>query len=143
MLQVKDIRPTTIFIPKERGKTGGRSIDIAPALEILISENKLRSYPGDYYVFGEKGIPGTKVQFRDHFYRIFQKYLVKCGLSGRGHTLYAFKHTGAIQAVIAGVDILAIQNMCGHEDLKTTQKYLINIGAIRSTGNELAKLPNY
>lgn len=29
LLQVKDIRPTTIWIPIERGKTGGRSVDIA------------------------------------------------------------------------------------------------------------------
>jgi integrase len=143
MLKVKDIRPTTIFIPKDRGKTGGRSIDIAPHLEKLVQENNIRSYPSDWFVFGADGIPGPKVQFRDHFYRFFRKYLVKCGMAEAGHTLYAFKHTGAIQAVIAGVDILAIQNMCGHEDLKTTQKYLINIGAIRTTGNELSKLPVY
>lgn len=142
-LRVRDIRTTSIYIPKERAKTGGRSIDIAPALELLIQQFELRKYPADFYVFGADGLPGPLPRGRDYFYNNLIRILKILKMNDRGHTLYAFKHTGAIQAVIAGVDMLAIQNMCGHHDLKTTQKYLINIGAIRQTGNELAKLPNY
>jgi integrase len=142
-LQVKEIREKSIFIPKERGKTGGRTVPILPPLEKLIKKHQLRQYPEEYYVFGKGGSPGPNPYTSTHFYDYLQKYLAACKIDKNRHTLYAFKHTGAIMAYKAGVPVSIIQVLIGHESASQTEEYLINMGLINKTDQFLGNWPEY
>jgi integrase len=142
-LKVGEIREKSIFIPKERGKTGGRSVPIIPPLEKLIQKHGLRNYPADFYVFGKEGKPSEKPFTTTHFYDFLSKYLKICKLTGEGHTLYALKHTGAIMCYKAGVPINIIQILCGHSSPSQTAQYLTNMGLINPTDQFLGNWPEY
>ncbi len=60
-----------------------------------------------------------------------RKLLQKLGY-GPEYTLYGWKHSGVIAAYLAGLDVLAIQQMCGHSSVDMTYTYLRNIGLVRS-----------
>jgi integrase len=143
LLQVEDIRLKTIFIPKDRGKTGGRHIPILPPLEKLIQSLDLRNYPKEWYVFGRTYEPGPKPFTSTHFYDFFRKYAPKAGITDPGHTLYSFKHTGACLAYQANVPISVIQVMCGHESPSQTEAYLVNLGLITRIDPYLGDWPEY
>ena len=142
-LKVGELREKSIFIPKERGKTGGRSVPIIPPLEKLIQKHGLRDYPADFYVFGREGKPSDKPFTTTHFYDFLSKYLKICNLNGEGHTLYALKHTGAIMCYKAGVPINVIQILCGHSSPSQTAQYLTNMGLINPTDQFLGNWPEY
>jgi integrase/recombinase XerC len=71
------------------------------------------------YVFlGGKG----KVSYR-RMRRRFQDYLESCGLKHRGYTMHSIRHTAATHLLQHGASIRYVQELLGHEDLKTTQLY--------------------
>jgi len=71
------------------------------------------------YVFlGGKG----KVGYR-RMRRRFQEYLQACGLSGQGYTMHSIRHAAATHLLQHGASIRYVQELLGHEDLKTTQVY--------------------
>jgi integrase len=143
LLQVEDIREKTLFIPKERGKTGGRHIPILPPLERKIQEMGLRNLPSNWFVFGNKYQPGPKPFTSTHFYDFFAKYAKRAGVLKPGYTLYGFKHTGACLAYKANVPIHIIQALCGHESPTQTEAYLVNLGMITRLDSYLGDWPEY
>jgi site-specific recombinase XerD len=71
------------------------------------------------YVFlGGKG----KVGYR-RMRRRFQDYLEACGLKERGYTMHSMRHAAATHLLQHGASIRYVQELLGHEDLKTTQLY--------------------
>ncbi len=143
LLRVHEIREKSIFIPKERGKTGGRSVPILPPLHNLIEKNGLRDYPGHFYVFGKGGKPAEKPYTTTHFYDYLMKYLRKLEIHERGHTLYALKHSGACICYLAGVPISILQRLIGHESASQTEEYLVNLGLINPTDQFLGNWPEF
>lgn len=142
-LRVHEIRDKSIFIPKERGKTGGRSVPILPPLQKLIDAHGLRDYPGDYYVFGKAGKPSDKPFTSTHFYDYLMKYLRRMGINEKGHTLYALKHSGACICYMAGVPVSILQRLIGHESASQTEEYLVNLGLINPTDLYLGNWPEF
>jgi integrase len=142
-LRVHEIRDKSIFIPKERGKTGGRSVPILPPLQKLIDAHGLRDYPGDFYVFGKAGKPSDKPFTSTHFYDYLMKYLRRMGINEKGHTLYALKHSGACICYMAGVPVSILQRLIGHESASQTEEYLVNLGLINPTDLYLGNWPEY
>jgi integrase/recombinase XerC len=55
--------------------------------------------------------------------RRFREYLEKCGLSGKGYTMHAIRHAAATHLLQHGANIRYVQELLGHENLKTTQVY--------------------
>lgn len=53
----------------------------------------------------------------------FTKYLKRSGLTGKGFTMHKLRHTYASHLVLAGVDLLSVQQLLGHSDLNSTQVY--------------------
>jgi integrase len=142
-LRVHEIRDKSIFIPKERGKTGGRSVPILPPLQKLIDAHGLRDYPSDYYVFGKGGKPSDKPYTSTHFYDYLMKYLRRMGINEKGHTLYALKHSGACICYMAGVPVSILQRLIGHESASQTEEYLVNLGLINPTDQFLGNWPEF
>lgn len=143
LLRVHEIREKSIFIPKERGKTGGRSVPILPPLHNLIEKHGLRDYPGHFYVFGKGGKPAEKPYTTTHFYDYLMKYLRKLKIHEKGHTLYALKHSGACICYLAGVPISILQRLIGHESASQTEEYLVNLGLINPTDQFLGNWPEF
>jgi integrase len=120
----------TIKISSESSKTGKALIKpITKNLLDLILEYKLLNYPSNFYLFGKllnSGAVKASVN-----YATFQhtKILKKLDLHRKNETvLYSWKHTGNINAYLAGLDIKVIQKINGHSSLQTTEVYLRKLG---------------
>jgi integrase len=131
LLQVKDIREKTIFIPSKRAKNNkGEHITIHQDLEALIEEHGLRKYPKDYYVFTADQKPGEVPAGVNYFYKRHKKLLEELGLADESYTLYGYKHTGAINLYNATKDLLTVQRHCRHSTAAQTETYLRKYGVI-------------
>lgn len=54
---------------------------------------------------------------------LFQRYIKKSGLGNKGYTLHKLRHSFATHLHQAGVDVLTIQALLGHNDLNSTKIY--------------------
>ncbi len=141
LLQVRDLREKTIFIPSARSKNNkGGHIIIPPPLEQLIEQYKLRDYPPHYYIFTLKGVPGEKHVGKDYFYLRHRQILKELKLTDQAYDLYGWKHTGVINLFSAGADIKAIQQQCRHSTIGQTDRYMKDLGLIRNE-EMLSKFP--
>lgn len=130
-LRIQDIREKTILVTEQNAKMSRvRHVLIPPALEAMITERKLREYPGHYYVFSYDGIPSSEIVSESYWYRRHVKYMKHMDLYGHDYDLYGWKHTGATSLFKATKDLLLVQNQCGHTDVKQTVEYLRDLGAL-------------
>ena len=56
--------------------------------------------------------------------RAFHSHLRRCGLLGRGITPHWLRHTFATNLRLRGIDVVDVQGMLGHADLKSTMRYV-------------------
>ncbi|MDD4987005.1 MAG: tyrosine-type recombinase/integrase [Dehalococcoidales bacterium] len=54
---------------------------------------------------------------------IFEKYITKAGLSHKGYSLHALRHTFASELLNAGMRIECLQPLMGHSSLDVTRRY--------------------
>ena len=97
-----------------------------PFAEVLKQMN-LHLYPGDFYVFGRDGKPGKLPVAKNYFSAMYRRILEGLGYS-LDYSLYSWKHTGNVDAVLSGMDIKSIQLQNGHSDLSVTDEYLRDLG---------------
>jgi hypothetical protein len=76
--------------------------------------------------------PGTDRLFSENGAALRHRKLLQQLGYGPEYKLYGWKHSGVIAAYLAGLDILTIQQMCGHSSVDMTYTYLRNIGLVRS-----------
>ncbi|AEE53716.1 tyrosine-type recombinase/integrase [Haliscomenobacter hydrossis] len=69
----------------------------------------------------------TKPLGFDKMYRRHQKILKENGF-GKGYVLYSWKHTGAVQAVKAGITLKELQIQLRHHSLDQVDQYLRQMG---------------
>jgi integrase/recombinase XerC len=54
---------------------------------------------------------------------LFRGYLKRCGIKKEGLTVHSIRHSCATHLLESGADVRYIQDLLGHEDIKTTVKY--------------------
>lgn len=64
-----------------------------------------------------------KVSKYEHINKRFKEYLRKCGLDKKKYTLHSIRHATGTHLLSHGASIRYVQELLGHEDLKTTQLY--------------------
>lgn len=142
LLKVKNILNTSILITSSTAKKNkNRHVIIPDILEKLIQKHNIRSYPKEYYVFSTNGVPGEKPTGINYFYKRNKETLIACGLTDKEYDLYSWKHTGNIQAKIAGTSVFDLKEQNGHQSVQQTEKYLRKIGAISPQDKDKLKQP--
>jgi site-specific recombinase XerD len=66
---------------------------------------------------------GSKTMSYSTAHIIFEKYLTKAGLTHKGYSLHALRHTFASELLNAGMRIECLQPLMGHTSLDVTRRY--------------------
>jgi site-specific recombinase XerD len=119
-IKIRDIniRSNTLFIRSAKGKKD--RITLLPAgLKEMIKEY-LRKYKPKVYLF-EGDIPGKPYSFSS-MGNVLKAAAKIAGINRRVH-LHMLRHSFATHSLEHGMDIRYVQELLGHVDLKTTQRY--------------------
>lgn len=125
-----DLKTRTIKVTAANAKTKRTAAIpiIKPLYDLIISEG-LTQKPGNYYLFGKGMKPNPDPCYKNEPTNEFNRICKSTGLyEERKTVLYAWKHTGNIQAFLAGMDIKTIQLINRHKSIQTTEIYLRNLG---------------
>lgn len=129
-IQIKDIDFETcrLWINETYSKNGEKeAVKIPQNLMKILYDNKINTYPPDYYLFSHTGIPSLKRVggnfFQSHFKEVCQ--LVGCYKEGKG--FYRLKNSLAVKMVKKNVSKFAIQRQFRHKTFNTTEKYLTSL----------------
>lgn len=140
-LKVSDIDSARMMIRVEQGK--GRKDRYTTLSPRLLSE--LRTYWKEHrsptYLFpNRKGGPISI----DYTQRIYNLAKLRAGIQ-KGHGIHTLRHCFATHLLEAGVDLVTIKTLLGHNSLQSTQRYLqIRQHKLTSTANplDLLRLPH-
>ncbi len=116
-----DSKRMTIFIHAAKGKKD-RIVSLSPVLLVM-----LKSYTEEYappesgYLF-EGHIKGTAYSSRS-LQEVIQAAKKKAGVIRPG-SIHSLRHSFATHLIEKGTDVTMIQKLLGHNDLKTTLRYL-------------------
>ena len=139
LLRVGDvlIEDKKICIPKEVSKNKKMQYVIIPDpfVEVL-AEEVLGRNPAEYLVGGTKPMSVNYLKYRH------QAFLKKLHFDTVRHKLYSWKHTGAVMAVKAGVNIKQLQMQLRHHSLDQVNAYLRQLG-IMDLEDFSSKIPGY
>lgn len=80
------------------------------------------AYHTDLYLFGQGGTPAEKPIGKSTLRTRFRQYRKQLGIP-EDRTLYAWKHTGAINALEKGMDILKLKDHMRHANINTSMQY--------------------
>jgi integrase/recombinase XerD len=58
-----------------------------------------------------------------HLSKMFRKYIKVCGFENKNYTIHSIRHATGTHLLANGASIRYVQELLGHEDLKTTQLY--------------------
>jgi len=119
-LQTTDIRGGTLTFRKSttKGKLKTRVVDIQPGLAALLEEYQL-ARPGALFP-GMRGQSPTLTRFTAD--KILKTACARVGLVGV--STHSFRRTALTQMANAGIPLHHIQEISGHNDLGTLQRYL-------------------
>ena len=133
-LRIKDVdlEKGQIVIPldvtKNTKKTTVDIISIEPNFMREIKKLNLQSYPKDYFLTTiSNEIVGPKSIGSNRAYKRFKAVLKILKLTGKGYTLYSFKHYSNIQRLLNGWNLAEIMVVNRHSSIAMTEKYLKNI----------------
>lgn len=115
-LRKQDIKRDTVTI---RGKTGEREVPISEETRRLLLTLIANENSKDEYVFhGHKGVLS-----RHGIYRIVVTHMSKAGISGPKRGGHRMRHAFGKGYLVSGGDIRSLQQIMGHANITTTQKY--------------------
>ena len=80
------------------------------------------AYAPDLYLFGQGGVPGVKPIGKSTMRTRFRQYRKQLHIPA-DRTLYAWKHTGAINALEKGMDLIKLKDHMRHANIDTTMQY--------------------
>ncbi|MBK7885255.1 MAG: tyrosine-type recombinase/integrase [Chitinophagaceae bacterium] len=120
-LKIKNIDSVRrlLFIEKAKGKKD-RVVSLGPSMLIMLREYYKRYLPKNYLFegqFEESHISSRSIQI------VLQKAKLKAGIHQEG-SMHMLRHSFATHLLDKGIDVVFIQKMLGHNDIKTTLKYL-------------------
>ncbi len=119
-LQTTDIKSGTLTFRKSttKGKLKTRVVDIQPGLAQLLAEYQLVK-PGALFP-GMRGISHSLTRFMAD--KILKSACKRVGLEGV--STHSFRRTALTMMSSAGIPLRVIQEISGHNDLGTLQRYL-------------------
>ena len=119
-LQTTDIRGGTLTFRKSttKGKLKTRVLDIQPGLAALLTEYQL-ARPGALFP-GRRGVSEYLTRFMAD--KILKAACTRVGLEGV--STHSFRRTALTMMSSAGIPLRVIQEISGHNDLGTLQRYL-------------------
>jgi len=100
------------------GKTGWREVPISDETRELLLQIAATS-PNERVFYGDKGAPLS----RFGIYRIVRKHMEKAGIKGPKLGSHRIRHGFGKNFLVQGGDLRSLQEIMGHTDVKTTQKY--------------------
>jgi len=131
-IRVEDVNMLSKYITvkgtiSKNGKT--ETAPIIPPLFEHINESKLvEGRKPELLLFSAGLKPGLKVSGKQVPFRRHEKALKDLGLDKKGYTLYSWKHTGAVNAYLAGIGLKELQNFLRHSSVQMTDIYLKSLG---------------
>ena len=115
-LRKRDIGESTILVD---GKTGQREIPISEETRRLLLAVASGDGKSDYVFTNERGRPLT----RYGVYWIVRGYMRKAGIQGPKLGSHRLRHSFGRGYLVNGGDVRSLQEIMGHADIRTTQKY--------------------
>jgi len=120
-LKVKHIdgQRKMLFIERAKGKKD-RIVSLSPNMLIMLREYYKQYKPQDYLFEGQfekEHLTTRSVQ------NVLQKAKEKAGIKQDG-SMHMLRHSFATHLLDKGIDVVFIQKLLGHNDIKTTLKYL-------------------
>lgn len=127
-LKCNDINVTrNVITISEMAKNGS-------AREALLSKKALEDltayirsdYHGarkDMWLFPSKQSPSKHV-CTETVRQVFRQACERCGLDDKGYTPHSFRHSFAVELLLAGNRVEDVQRALGHKSIKSTEKYL-------------------
>jgi integrase len=131
-LKIQDINFEYGFIevPGEISKNKKTEKVIIPS-HFLKEIEYLKSYPNNYYILSSEGHPGSTQIGQNRLNNEHSAVLNKLEIRGR-YAFYSWKHTGAVKAVKAGINLKDLQMQLRHHSLDMVNEYLKNLGVMDS-----------
>lgn len=127
LLKIKniDFGRGLITVNRTEAKTRVTRTVVVPDIFLrkLRNDYKLQSYNKEFYVFGKDKKPGPEHLGKNNLRFRFNKIREELGMPFE-YKFYSWKHTGGVEASLAGVPDKHIQMQMGHTSLATTEKYL-------------------
>ena len=116
-LHLKDRRIDIYEGEKNRiGRVVYLSDDAIVALKAWL---KMRDVDHEFLFYAQ----GSKTMSYSTAHLIFERYLKKAGLTHKGYSLHALRHTFASELLNAGMRIECLQPLMGHTSLDVTRRY--------------------
>lgn len=101
---------------------------MSEAMVKMIEAKNIEVYPPDHFLFGHKLKIADKRWIRNRISEMHSEVRKNLGLN-ENHTLYSWKHTGAIEFYYNnGKDIYKLMKHLRHTDIKSTMKYIRTLG---------------
>jgi integrase/recombinase XerD len=91
-----------------------------PVMLVMLREYKNKYKPGNYLFDGQQ--PGTAYSVRS-LESIIHTAKEKAGVN-KGGSMHMLRHSFATHLLDKGTDVVFIQKLLGHNDIKTTLRYL-------------------
>ena len=108
-----------LIIRRGKGKKD-RVISISPAMLIILRHYKEKYKPADYLFEGQSA--GSSYSIRS-LESIIHRAKEKAGIKKAG-SMHMLRHSFATHLLDKGTDVVFIQRLLGHNDIKTTLRYL-------------------
>jgi len=116
-----DSNRMTIFIRQAKGKKD-RLVTLSPILLVMLREYAIEYKPAKKGYLFEGLTPGTPYATRS-LQEVIQFAKKKAGVIRPG-SIHSLRHSFASHLIERGTDVTMIQKLLGHNDIKTTLRYL-------------------
>ncbi|MEO7983174.1 MAG: tyrosine-type recombinase/integrase [Bacteroidota bacterium] len=116
-----DSKRMTIFISQAKGKKD-RIVSLSPVLLVMLRDYALKCKPDKNGYLFEGMSKGTSYSTRS-LQEVLQAAKKKAGIMRPG-SIHSLRHSFATHLIEKGTDVTMIQKLLGHNDLKTTMRYL-------------------
>lgn len=120
-LKIKDVdgQRKLLFVRKAKGKKD-RVVSLSPAMLVMLREYYKRYKPRDFLFEGQYKDEHLSARSIQNVLRLAKQ---KAGIKQDGN-MHVLRHSFATHLLDKGIDVVFIQKLLGHNDIKTTLKYL-------------------
>lgn len=124
-----NLKSKQIIIHSDSGKNKKQlPVEIPDSFIEEIKALNLEQYPDNYYLFGLHLKTCPKPYNRNSVTERHTAILKAVGITDSNYTMYGWKHTGNVDAFLAGVDPYDLMRQNRHHSLEQTMNYLRSLG---------------